>query len=90
MRSRMLKINLSKTEYIYLCQAAFIHKRLRETLFSAQQTKDIYLVNISEEQAEEIRELCGEELQIAGFDEKYELTPEGEILESLIDKFFIG
>jgi hypothetical protein len=86
----MLKIKLSKPEYTYLCQAAFIQKRHRESLFSAQQISDDHLISVSEDQANEIRDLCGEQLQIAGFDEKYELTPEGEILESLIDKFFIG
>lgn len=86
----MLKIKLSKSEYAYLCQAAFIQKRHRESLFSAQQMSDDHLISVSEDQANEIRDLCGEQLPIAGFDEKYELTPEGEILESLIDKFFIG
>ena len=86
----MLKIKLSKSEYTYLCQAAFIQKRHRESLFSAQLMNGAHLIRVSEDQANEIRDLCGEQLQIAGFDEKYELTPEGEILESLIDKFFIG
>ena len=86
----MHKIKLSRLEYTYLCQAAFIQKRHRESLFSAQQMRDDHLISVSEDLANEIRDLCGEQLQIAGFDEKYELTPEGEILESLIDKFFIG
>ena len=70
----MLKIKLSKPEYTYLCQAAFIQKSHRETLFSAQQISDVHRINISEAQEEEMRDLCGEQLQIAGFDEKYELT----------------
>jgi hypothetical protein len=86
----MNKISLSKPEYTYLCQAAFIQKGHRESLFSAQQISDGHLIHISEDQADEIRDLCIEQLQLAGFDEKYELTPEGEILESLTDKFFIG
>lgn len=86
----MFKIKLTKPEYAYLCQAAFIQNRHRIFLFSAQPVNDIYLINISENQANEIRDLCGEQLQISGFNEKYELTPEGEILESLVDKFFIG
>ena len=85
----MIKIELNKPEYTYLCHAMFIQERHREVLFSAQQINDIHLIIISEDQANEIRDSCGEQLQIAGFDEKYELTSEGEILESLIDKFFI-
>jgi hypothetical protein len=86
----MLKIKLTKTEYTYLCQAGFIQKIHKEFLFSAHQVSDAYLINISEDQANEIRDLCGEQLQIAGFGEKYELTSEGKILESLVDKFFTG
>lgn len=86
----MSKMSLSNPEYIYLYLAAFIQKRHREALFSAQQMRDDHLISVSEDLANEIRDLCGEQLQIAGFDEKYELTPEGEILESLIDKFFTG
>lgn len=86
----MLKIKLSKSEYTYLCRADFVQKGHRESLFSAQQMNDDHFISISEDQANEIRDLCGEQLQIAGFDEKYELTSEGKILESLIDKFFTG
>ena len=89
-KPRMLKIKLSKPEYAYLCQAAFIQKKHREVLFPAQQISDDHFINVSDDQADEIRDLCGEQLQIAGFDKKHELTPEGKILESLIDKFFIG
>jgi hypothetical protein len=86
----MFKIKLSKSEYTYLCQVNFVQKRHREILFSAQQIGGDHWINISEEQANEIRDLCGEQLQMAGFDEKYELTAEGKILECLIDKFFVG
>ena len=85
----MLKIELNKAEYTYLCQAGFMQKNIIEEFFFSQQISDIHLINVSEDQASEIRDLCGEQLQIAGFDERYELTPEGEILESLIDKFFV-
>jgi hypothetical protein len=86
----MLKISLSKSEYAYLSQAAFLQTRHRESLFTSQRIGDVYLLNISEDQADEIRDLCGEQLQIVGFCEKSALTQEGEIFESLIDKFFIG
>ena len=88
-QAKNVKIKLSRPEYTYLCQAVFIQKKHRETLFSAQQISDVHLLNISEDQANEIRDLCGKQLQIVGFNEKHELTPEGEILDSLLDKFFI-
>ncbi len=89
-KPRTLKIRLSKQEYIYLCKATFIQKKHREALLSAQQISDAHFINLPEEQAKEIRDLCGEQLQIAKLDDKDNLTPEGKILESLVDKFFIG
>jgi hypothetical protein len=59
--SAMSKISLSKPQYTYLCQAAFIQKRHRESLFSAQQISDDHLISVSEDQANEIRDLCGEQ-----------------------------
>jgi hypothetical protein len=80
---------LNKQEYAYLCQALFIQERHRQLLLSAQEVSSKHVIHVSEDQANEIRDLCGEQLQIVGFDESYELTPEGEILEALIDKLFI-
>ncbi len=86
----MLKIELNRKEYTYLCQGLFLDDKYRKLFFSSEQYNDKYSLKIPEGQADEIRDICGEQLQIAGFDEKYELTPKGKILESLIDKFFTG
>jgi hypothetical protein len=86
----MLKIELNRNEYNYLCQESFLKGKYRKLLFSSKQDDDKYSLKISEDQADEIRDLCGEQLQIIGFDKKYELTSEGKILESLVDKFFVG
>ena len=85
-----MKIELNKEEYTYLCHASFLEDKYRKSLFSSQQDEDKYSLNISEDEADEIRDLCGEQLQIVGFDKNYELTSEGEILECLLDKFFVG
>jgi hypothetical protein len=86
----MLRIELNKNEYDYLHQAPFLDDNHRKFLFSNTQHDDMYSLKISETQADEIRDLCGDQLQMVGFDEKYELTSEGKILESLVDKFFIA
>ena len=86
----MLKIELNRNEYGYLCQASFLGEKYRKLLFSSKQNGDKYSLKISEDQVDEMRDLCGEQLQIVGFDEKYELTQEGKILESLVDKLFTG
>ena len=87
----MKEIKLNKAEYDYLSKAPFVAEKLSNLLFiSLRQIGDGYLLIITEEQADELRDLFGEQLQIAGFDKDYRPTYEGELLESLIDKFFCG
>ena len=86
----MMTIELNKNEYNYLCRSSFLPNTLQTVLLSSKQQEDSYLLKISEKQADEIRDLCGEQLQLVGFDEHYAPTQEGKILESLVDKFFSG
>lgn len=74
----MLKIKLNQAEYKYFCQSTFIGKKYHLLLASSKQENDYYILNVSEDQADEIRDLCGEKLQITGFDEKYQLTSQGK------------
>ena len=86
----MPQVTLNREDYTYLCHATFLHDELKKILLSATRSSDHYLINLSDDASEEIRDLCGEQLQLAGFNEKYELTSEGQTLERLIDKFFVG
>ena len=45
---------------------------------------------ISDDVADELRDLCTERLDTHGFDGCYNPTEEGEKLEALIDKLYIG
>lgn len=45
---------------------------------------------VSDDVADELRDLCTERLDTHGFDINYMPTKEGERLEELIDKLFIG
>ncbi len=45
---------------------------------------------ISDNQADELRDCCTNRLDEIGFDENYEPTDEGKKLENLIDKLYIG
>lgn len=47
------------------------------------------VIEIDEKTADEIRDWASVELQRKGFNLNYELTPEGKILEELIDLFYI-
>lgn len=85
----MLKVKLNDKEYSYIHKAKFLDENHRKLFLFPKKEGAEYVLNFSENQADELRDLCGEQLQVAGFDENYELTEEGKILESLIDKFFI-
>ncbi|MET1218962.1 MAG: hypothetical protein ABWW63_04940 [Glaciecola sp.] len=45
---------------------------------------------LNEDQADELRDLCNEKLDICGYDENYKLNENGKKLEALVDKLFIG
>jgi len=65
-----IAIKLNQDEYNYLCKASFLPDRLRQLFFLTEREENAYMLNISEDQADEIRDLCGEQLQLVGFDEK--------------------
>jgi len=46
--------------------------------------------SISDVTADELRDLCLDRLDTHGFDACYAPTEEGKLLESLIDKLFVG
>ena len=84
----MVAIRLEKDEFDFLNKGSFLSNELKALLCSAERKNNTYLLNISQDHADQIRDLCGEQLQLIGFDQDYGLTPEGKILESLIDKCF--
>ncbi|MFN4090454.1 MAG: hypothetical protein ACK4QW_15620 [Alphaproteobacteria bacterium] len=78
-------IKLSSEEYNALCRlAGEASTRVRPD------PKGRIEIVIPDNIADELRELCADELAHAGFDKNEDLTPEGRVLESLIDKFFTG
>ena len=59
-------------------------RRILEALVSASNKV------VSDDIADELRDLCAERLDTHGFDENYNPTEEGKKLELLIDKLYIG
>ena len=57
----------------------------RPTLFETQP-----FLEITDETADEYRNFLQDEFEVRGMDERYEPSVRGRILESLIDKLFIG
>jgi len=79
-------INLSHNDTQFLKRVLMLPREFKELFESVS----IQGISLSEDQADELRDLCGDRLQTHGFDEKYQPTEEGKILEELIDKLFIG
>ena len=63
---------------------------LRFKLMQNRKDNQLVVMEVDEDVADEIRDWASNELQKKGFDIDYELTDEGEILEELIDIFYIG
>ncbi len=82
-----LKFNTEQIEYM-LRQERFpevLRLRLKEAhSFSGKKTVELTL---SEDEAERMREVAAQLLQENGFDEKYDVTVAGRILEDLIELF---
>jgi hypothetical protein len=56
------------------------------------ESKSAHAVDVwmSIEEADELREQVQDRLQVSGFDENYNITPQGRVLEGLVDKLFTG
>lgn len=83
-------INLNQYEYQYLITANFIDKSILQILSKFHNKAGIFHVDLEDKLADYLREQLADRLQVAGFDNNYELTKEGFILECLIDKLFTG
>jgi hypothetical protein len=84
-------VTLTSGEIGYLTTKTLVPPDLSEQLKSVSTTEGIPIAfSISEEEADILRDLLGQELQRHGFDNNYNPTPEGRMLENLIDKLFVG
>jgi hypothetical protein len=85
------KITLSSLEIAYLRDKCALDSELLEMLITAQPHADhrSYLVRVSQEAVGRFAEALTKRLARVGFDEKYEPTREGKVLEDLIDRFHV-
>jgi hypothetical protein len=60
---------------------------LRRLTPSSSDGRTVYVLEVTDDEALEIYELCTVTLQRLGLDESYELTSEGRVLMDLIEKF---
>jgi hypothetical protein len=55
-------MKLRQDQYNYLSKASFLPERIRQLFFLTEKKENSYLVNLSRDQAEEIRDLSGDQL----------------------------
>ncbi len=88
MNTTVCRVDLTRGEVAYLNRAGFLPLALSQSLKDVRwQYGRTGTLDLSHARVEEFREAFTEQLAKVGFDETYELTPEGRILEDLIDNF---
>ena len=82
-------IRLSRAEFDYLRSADFLAPSLVETLQLGVASNSVVVLTLSRDQTEEFRDAFTDRLARVGFNERYETTLEGQMLEGLIDCFLV-
>jgi hypothetical protein len=84
-----MKALLTLEEYEYLCANCRLFNQMIRIPISPSNRNNVIL-EISDLMADDIRDWAAEKLQICGFDIDYNITKEGVVLESIIDKLYVG
>lgn len=84
-----MRVKLSSHQKEYLLKSVLNESPLSSVGENITKKNNSYYVDVTEEQADNIRDLCCDKLDIYGYDEDYELSSVGEILEELIDLFYV-
>lgn len=83
-------VRLSGREAMYLRNAAFLQDELARIVNAADAGEESGIViSLSKETSERFRAIFTERLASVGFDDAYEPTSEGKVLEALIDCFYM-
>lgn len=88
MKTAVRRVDLAQSEVDYLNTAGLLPSALLERLKDIRWRSSVAgILEVSAATAEEFREAITEQLAKVGFDDAYEPTAEGRLLESLIDRF---
>lgn len=83
-----MEIKLNKEQYDYLVNNVLKNDKTLLKSEDVEKENEFFIINISPEDADIIRDKCEDNQEINGFDKGYNLTVEGKILEQLIDLFY--
>ncbi len=82
-------VKLTKNQFDYLDYSLSEQEGALRTRLQINKENQFVLIELDEETADEIRDWAMDKQVQVGFDENYELTSEGTILEELVDAFYI-
>ena len=88
--TRRVLVRLTEAERELLLTQVDLPPRLRSMVASAQHGVRGWGFTLSDQDAAEIRDRCGDMLTAIGFDHDSSPTKGGLLLESMIDKFFVS
>ena len=83
-------VELTEDEHELLATRVRMPETLRQVVRSARPVSDKWQLQLSQDQADEIRDHCANSLIEIGFDERYQPNKAGQLLERLVDTFFTG
>src|ERR1700744_5867251 len=78
------KITIKQLEYLEHYLPDQLTGHIKKYIYLRE---DLILLDVDDQMLDKIRDWAGERLQQVGFDSKYNLTEEGQLLEDLIDLF---
>ena len=84
-----MQFRLTPAEFEILVGPGILSGELLTRVSRAERKNGKYLLELTADEASDIRELVGERLLEVGFVDVHTVNRDGEILENLIDKFFV-
>lgn len=82
-----MKIKLEVEIYEYLLNNIFPMNKKFETITIVEEREKFVTIELQKDVSDLIKDFSGELLQIKGFDARYNLNSEGELLEKIEDLF---
>ena len=84
-----MQFKLTKDQFEILVRPGTLSEELLSRVSGAECKNSRYFLDLTDDEASDIREMVGERLMEIGFVDVHTVNRDGEILESLIDKFFV-